>query len=307
MEQDKSNPNDQLPADNKAANDQVFGSSSEFFEQLENEVNGNVNDELLNQFEQQTIETGNESPVKQEDPIEATPQPQNNLQGNNNSNIDWEKRYKDSSREAQKLSARVKELKPFEPLMNVMRQDEGLVTHIKDYLQNGGAPNKSIKEELGLKEDFYYDQNEALENPKSDSAKVFNAHVDKAVQSKVQQALSKKDNEIKQQAAKKQMVQQANAFKEKHGLDDEKMKEVLKKAYESKLNLEDSYYLLNKGQTKQNIANNVRNEVQQQMQNVRNIPQSVSQTNSADVQTNPTDDVFDTLLGQDENVDNLFG
>jgi hypothetical protein len=191
--------------------------------------------------------------------------------------------------------------------MNVMRQDEGLVTHIKDYLQNGGAPNKSIKEELGLKEDFYYDQNEALENPKSDSAKVFNAHVDKAVQSKVQQALSKKDNEIKQQAAKKQMVQQANAFKEKHGLDDEKMKEVLKKAYESKLNLEDSYYLLNKGQTKQNIANNVRNEVQQQMQNVRNIPQSVSQTNSADVQTNPTDDVFDTLLGQDENVDNLFG
>lgn len=60
MEQDTSNPNDQLPANNKAANDQVFGSSSEFFEQLEREVNGGVDDSLVESAGQQTPEARNE-------------------------------------------------------------------------------------------------------------------------------------------------------------------------------------------------------------------------------------------------------
>ncbi len=305
MEQDKSNPNDQLPSDNKEANDKVFGSSSEFFDQLENEVNGAVNDELIDSVVQQTIDTGNESPATNEGPEKVTPQ--TDIQGNSNSTIDWEKRYKDSSREAQKLSAKVKKLTPFEPLLNVMRKDEGLVTHIKDYLQNGGKPDKSVKEELGLREDFHYDPNEAIEDPASDSAKVFNAHVDKAVKAKLDKTLAAKDKESKKALAQKQMVDQANAFQKEHKVEPEMMKEVLKKAYSSKLSLEDSYYLLNRTQASNNIANNVRQEVVQQMENVRNIPQSASQTNSADVQTNPTDDVFDTLLGQDENVENLFG
>tara|TARA_R110002020_G_scaffold443766_1_gene655032 strand:+ start:10290 stop:11207 length:918 start_codon:yes stop_codon:yes gene_type:complete len=305
MEQDKSNPNDQMPADNKAANDQVFGSSSEFFDKLENEVNGAVNDDLVNNMVQQTIDTGNESPATFESPETVTSQ--ENLQGNSNSTIDWQKRYKDSSREAQKLSAKVKKLTPFEPLLNVMRKDEGLVTHIKDYLKDGGKPDKSVKEELGLREDFHYDQNEALEDPTSDSAKVFNAQVDRAVKEKVDQTLKAKDTEIKKVNAQKQMVDNANAFQKDNNVDPEMMKEVLKKAYNSKLSLEDSYFLLNRNQASNNIANNVRKEVVQQMENVRNIPQSASQTNSADVQENPTDSVFDTLLGQDENVDNLFG
>ncbi|QDP66942.1 MAG: hypothetical protein Unbinned4409contig1002_43 [Prokaryotic dsDNA virus sp.] len=303
MEQDKSNPNGQLPADNKAANDQVFGSSSEFFEQLEREVNGGVDDSLVENAGQQTPEARNEPPVSSEGPEMATPQ---NIQGNSNS-IDWEKRYKDSSREAQKLSARVKQLKPFEPLMDVMRKDDGLVKHIKDYLQNGGAPAKSVKEELGLNDDFHYDPNEALDNPESDSAKVFNASVDKAVETKVSKVLAQENQKKAKIAAQQKLAVEANKFQKANNLNGEQMKAVLKKAYDSKLTFDDAYLLLNKGKSAQNIANNVRKEVVQQMENVRNIPQSASQTNSAQAEKSKSDQIFDNLLGTDETVDNLFG
>tara|TARA_R100001463_G_scaffold35623_1_gene77346 strand:- start:1699 stop:2613 length:915 start_codon:yes stop_codon:yes gene_type:complete len=304
MEQDTSNPSDNLPADNKAANDQVFGSSSEFFEQLEQDVNGAVVEDTMNDLANETLDTGNDSPVQ-----EATPEmdPQQSLQGNSNSNVNWEKRYKDSSREAQKLSARVKQLKPFEPLMDVMRKDKGLVTHIKDYLQNGGAPSKTVKEELGLDDDFHYDPNEAIENPESDSAKVFAAQMDRAVSAKVNTALDAEKKKSADAFKKQKLAQEANEFMKNNKLSADAMKLVLKKSHDSNLTFEDAYYLLNKGNANRNIANNAKQEVVQQMQNVRNIPQSASQTNSAQAEKSPTDNVFDTLLGQDDKVDNLFG
>jgi len=302
MDQDTSNP-DTLPSDNKEAQNEVFGSSTEFFEQLEQEVNGGVDDSLLEQMNQAPPEARNEPPVSNEGPQQATPQ---NIQGNSNS-IDWEKRYKDSSREAQKLSAKVKQLRPFEPLMDVMRKDDGLVTHIKDYLQNGGSPAKSVKEELGLNEDFHYDPNEALDNPESDSAKVFNASVDKAVETKVSKALQEENQKKAKAMAQQKLAQEANKFQKANNLDAESMKAVLQKAYKSKLTFDDAYLLLNKGKSAQNIANNVRQEVVQQMENVRNIPQSASQTNSAQAEKSKSDQIFDNLLGTDETVDNLFG
>ena len=54
------------------------------------------------------------------------------------------------------------------------------------------------------------------------------------------------------------------------------------------------------------MANNTRKDMMQQMQNARNIPQSASHSNSAQVDKNPTDDLFDALKGSDE-ADNLFG
>ena len=306
MEQnDQSNP-DTLPSDNKEANNKVFGSSSEFFSELEQDVNGAIDDSLTDGLGQESLETGNDSPI-QERQVPAQQATPSAPEGNSNSNIDWEKRYKDSSREAQKLSARVSELKPFEPLMDVMRKDSGLITHIKDYLQSGGKPAKSVKEELGLDEHFHYDPNEALDNPESDSAKVFEAHVVKAVNSKVDGALKSERAKVAQGQARNRLVHEANAFRKKHNIDNDTMKQVLQRAGTNKLSFEDAYLLVNKSGVQRNIENSVRQDVAQQMKNVRNIPQSASQTNSAHAEKSPTDSVFDSLLSSDDNVDNLFG
>ena len=308
MEQSKGNPKTQA-SNNTEAEKKVYGSSTEFFEQLETEVNGAIDDSLVDQIDQQeTLDARSESPAQPAglDPNRQVTQP-NKLQGNNNSNVDWETRYKSSSKEAVKLAAKVKQLQPFEPLMQVMRKDAGLVNHIKDYLQSGGKPSKTVKEELGLNEDFHYDPNEALENPESDSAKVFNAQVDRAVKDKVSIALNK-ENEAKKDIAKKQrLVAMANKFQKDNNLSGNDMKAVLKKASSSKISFDEAYYLLNRGNQARNIQNNARQAVAKQMENVRNIPQSVSQTNSAPTEKNPTDEVFDALIGSDDNVDNLFG
>ena len=301
-EQSKGNP-DTLPSDNKEATEKVFGSSSEFFGELEKEVNGAI-DDGFDPFQQPENETRSDSPVANEDPQMVTPPVQ---QGNNNS-IDWEKRYKDSSREAQKLAGKVKEFSTFEPLLNVMRKDEGLVTHIKDYLVNGGktAP-KSVKEELGLDEDFHYDPNEAIADPKSDSAKVFNATMDKAVKTQVDQRLANERKKVQDVAGKKAAIEQAKAFQKKNNLSPKEMQLVLRDASKKRVSLDDAYYLLNRGKNQQNVAKSVRQDVANQMKNARTIPQSVSHSNSAQVERNPADEVFDALVGSDDDVDNLFG
>lgn len=305
MEQSKSNPKTKS-SDNK---EQVFGSSAEFFSELEKDVNGAIDDSLIAEIDQQeqTLEARNESPIQAQPEVPAQQATPPAPQGNSNSNIDWEKRYKDSSREAQKLSAKVQQLRPFEPLMAAMRKDTGLLDHIKDYLQTGGKPSKNIKEELGLGEDFHYDASEAVENPESDSAKVFEAHVDKAVKAKVNKALNDEKQKKSLVNGRKTIIQAAKAFQKKNNLNDDAMKAVLKKATTSKINFDEAFYLLNRGNQAQKIANNVRQDVAQQMQNVRNIPQSVSQTNSVPAEKNPTDAVFDSLLSPDDDVDNLFG
>ena len=300
MEQNKGNPENLPSADE--ADSQVFGSSEEFFGKLEQDVNGAIDDSYLNSYSEPGNETRDDSPIQQ-DPSQATPVQE---EGNSNS-IDWEKRYKDSSREAQRLSTKVKSFNKFEPLLNVMRKDEGLVKHIKGYLENGGKAASTVKEELGLKKDFLYDQKEAINNTKSDSAKVFDKTVDRMVSKKVQEKEAVNSKQQNQKMRKSKLVEEAKEFQKKHNLSQDDFKSVLKNSAAKKLSFEDSYYLLNKDKVNQNVASNVRKDVMNQMKNARNIPQSASHSNSAQVERNPNDAVFDQLKGSDDDIDNLFG
>ena len=55
-----------------------------------------------------------------------------------------------------------------------MKKDSGLVDHVRDYLQSGGKPDKTMKEKLKLDDDFVFDPNEAYEDPDSDSGNFSN-------------------------------------------------------------------------------------------------------------------------------------
>ena len=300
MEQNKEgNPND-LPTDAEASS-KVFGSSEEFFEQLERDVNGTIDDSFIDQPQESVNEARHESPVAQ-DPKQVTPE---KVQGNSNS-IDWEKRYKDSSREAQKLAAKAKQSEKFEPLLQVMRKDEGLVKHIRDYLKQG-AKKKSIKEELGVSKDFVYDQNEAVNNPKSTSAKIFDKTVEEAVDKKIKVREKVSIEKQNQEKRKQMLLQKAKEFQGKYNLPQKEFKKILQHSAAKKLSFEDSYLLLNKDTVSKTVASNVRKDVMDQMQNARNIPQSASHSNSAQVEQNPNDAVFDSIIGSDDEVDNLFG
>ena len=269
---------------------------SDFFEAMENSVNSGIQD---------PINTTEVTPPNNSGPEQATHE--QSSEGSNNA-VDWEKRYKDSQRGAQEMYGELQRLKPFVPVLNAMKQDSGLVQHVRDYFENGGAPAKSVQERLNLGEDFVYDQAEALEDPNSDSAKVFNAHIDSMVQGRVNNILGqekKKAAITQRQIARKK---EEEAFRAKHNMTDEQFNDLVGKAKQHILTLDDIHYLVNRDQANQNVANSTKQDMLNQMKNVRDIPASASGANSqGDGRPSFEDEVFDTLLGSDGNIDNLFG
>jgi len=269
-------------------------STDSFFEQLEAEVNGGIVDD-------KPVE---ETPQFNSGPIEETRAQE--TEGPIETAIDWEKRYKDSSREATRMRGELEGLKPFVPLLDVMKKDHGLVDHVKGYLENGGAPAKNVKEELGLDEDFIYDQDEALNDPNSDSAKVFNAHVDKMVQGKLNQSMQAQQQAAQRSQVKGRRKQEAVEFIKKHNLSQEQFMEFIGKAKERPLSLEDAYYVINRDKAAANVAKSTKDEMLHQMKAVREMPTSASGVNSPRADRSPDDQVFDDLFGGSSRVDDLF-
>ena len=188
-----------------------------------------------------------------------------------------------------------------------MKNDSGLVDHVRGYLENGGAPAKSIQEELKLGDDFIFDQQEAMADPESDSARVMNAHVDKLVQGRVGQMLGAEKERAQQMVAVQKRSQEENAFKERNNMSDDDFTNFKIKAQEHVMSLDDINYLLNRGEVAKNVAKNTKNEMISQMKNVRAIPTSASGANSQGQSLSQDDMVFNAIKGLDDGVDNLFG
>ena len=294
------NPEIGMQQDSFEAAEAVADTGSEtFFDDLENQVNGSIIDDTaevtqqnLSGSEQVTHNTQNVGSENVDLPV--------------NNGTDWKKRYEDSSREAVRLQERYKQVEPFVPVLQAMKNDSGLVDHVRDYLKNGGKPAESVQEQLGLDEDFVFDANE-ITDPDSDSAKVMNAHVDRIVQGRIGQMMQAE----KQRAHKMQQAQirlsEEQQFKEKNNLTDEQFAAFKEKAQKHIMTLDDVNYLLNRNQNNANVANSAKTDMLNQMKNVRNMPTSASGANSQGVEKTADDDVFDVLKGLDGGVDNLFG
>ena len=277
----------------------VFGSSeASFFDALENEVNGAV---------QETTEA---TQPQNSDPVQVT----RTRESVGSNSVDWDndgnpykKRYADSSREAVKLAEQYKSVEPFVPVLEAMKNDSGLVEHVRDYLVNGGQPSKSIQSSLGLDEDFIYDEQEAMSDPDSDSAKLMNAHVDKIVQQRVGGMMQREKERASQQAVENKRLDEETKFRKESGMSDDEYMNMVDWAKTHTLTLDDINYLKNKQKVASNVADATKKDMLGQMKNVRNMPSTVSGANSHAQEKSSENSVFDALLGTDGELDNLFG
>ena len=282
----------------EAVQDAVFGSKgNDFFEALENDVNGAIQDDVQNS---EVTPPANSGP-------EQVTHVQSEEGSKTEAEVDWEQRYKDSTREAQRLHQEMSDLKPFVPVLDAMKNDSGLVDHVRNYLTGGGKPSATIQDQLGLGEDFVFDAGEAMADQDSDSAKLMNAHVDRMVQGRVGQMIGAE----KERAAKTQIEisrqKDEVAFREKHSMTDQEYQGFVEAAKDHILTLEDIHYLLNKEKTAANTANSTKKDMLNQMKTVRNIPTSASGANSQGSKEQSMDDnIFDSLKDLDGNLDNLF-
>ena len=263
-------------------------SADDFFEALDRKVNEGI-------LEPEGTTADNVQQSQSQATSEMSPTEDSDREHN------WEKRYNDSSSEARKLNAELQELEPYVPILNAMKQDPNLITHVKDYFEGGGKPPKSVKEELGLDEDFIFDPDEAISDGDSSSAKVLQSVIDGAVQRKLSGFAQNQQKVAETQNSER-------SFKEQHDMSDEEWGEFVDYGKSRTLTLDDIYFLKNRDSRDKQVANSTRQEMKEQMQRVRNKPQSVAKTGSSGtVETSEEDQVFDAILGIDSELESAFG
>ena len=263
-------------------------SADDFFEALDRKVN-----EGILEPEETTASNVQQSPS--EPTSEMSPQENGNLEH------DWEKRYTDSSNEARKLNGQLKELEPYVPILNAMKQDPNLITHVRDYFEGGGKPPKSVKEQLGLDEDFIFDPDEAVTDSDSSSAKVLQSVIDGAVQRRLTTFQQSQQKEADNKNAEK-------SFREQHQMSDEQWNDFVDYSKSRTLTLDDIYFLKNRDNRDTQVANSTREEMKDQMQRVRSKPQSAARAGSQGTpQKSGDDNIFDSILGIDKELDSMFG
>ena len=258
--------------------------SGDFFAELDQSVNNGIQEQELSQS---TSEIGDNTPSS---PSEVQSQDSDVLQ----------KRYSDSSREAKRLSGKLNELEPYMPILDAMREDPNLIQHVRNYFEGGGQAPESMAQNMDLPEDFQFDPDDAFTDPQSDSAKVFGATVDGIVQRRL-------NNELGKQKTENQKLARETAFRQRIDMTDDEWSTFLDFAKNKSLELDDIYYLMKRKERESNIADNARHQVASQMKKVQEQPRSLATAGSATVETSKDDQVFETLLGIDHELDNAFG
>lgn len=268
-----------------------------FFDSLDKELNDVVYD--TTQSEQAT-----QPQVQSNVPAQAVSE--NTDVWDNDSNP-YKKRYSDSSKEAIRLQEQYKDVEPFVPVLKAMKEDSGLVDHVRDYFEGGGKASQTIQQKLELDEDFMFDANDAVSEPDSDSAKVMDAHVDSIVQKRIGQVLDGEKNKAMAAKQSQHKKEEESAFRDKTGMSDEAFKTMVGEAKNHKLTLDDIYYVLNRDKSATAVRNSTQREMLEQMQNVRNMPTSNSQANNVGETMNTEEQLFDSIFGQTAAEDSLFG
>ena len=259
--------------------------SGDFFESLDNSVNAGILDSEYSQSTSQDL--GDNTPAS---PSGVQEQGDDALQ----------KRYSDSSREAKRLNGKLNELEPYMPILDAMREDPNLIQHVRNYFEGGGQAPESMSQNMELPEDFQFDPDDAFSDPNSDSAKVFGATVDGIVQRRL-------NNELGKQKTENQRLARETAFRQKVDMTDNEWSTFVDFAKNKSLELDDIYYLMKRRERESNIADNARQQVATQMRKTQEQPRSLATAGSVAVETSKDDQVFDSILGIDQKLDNAFG
>jgi len=279
----------------------VEDSSADFFGALETQVNGAIQDAPAEQAEVQ--ESGPEQVTPEVDTGSREVPHNPNWEDESNP---YKVRYSDSTREAQRMKAENDKLKPYESLIGVLEKDAELVNMVRGYLENGTKPN--MKESLDLGDDFVFDMDEAISDPGSKSAKVFNTYVDRVAQKRIGDTIAAERQKAKQSAQKRNLQSQARQFVDANKMNKDEFSELSKWAQTHQLSWDDINFLKNRDKANAKIANNSKQQVLDQMKNVKSVPATASSAggeNSGERDHN--DSIFDLIQKADNNLDNVFG
>jgi hypothetical protein len=259
----------------------------EFFSDLDRSVNGGILDEPS----PSTSDTNSGNTLSSPSEVQSVV-PDSDVET-------MKKRYSDSSREAKRLNGKLQELEPYMPILDAMRDDPNLITHVRNYFEGGGQTPQNMANKLDLPEDFVFDADDAFSTPDSDSAKVLGATIDGIVQRRL-------GKELAGQKSENQRLAKETSFRQNHEMTDEEWDTFVDFAKSKSLELDDIYYLMNRGNRDQKIASSARQEIHDKMREVQEIPGSLATTGGTQVEESADDRVFDAILGGESELEKAF-
>ena len=137
-----------------------------------------------------------------------------------------------------------------------------------------------------------FDYDEAIDNPNSESGKLFNTTVDGVVQRRL-------NDFAKRQAEDTRKLADESSFKSRNNMSEEDFADMMSFAKNHTLTLDDINYLRGREQREKNIANSARNETMEQMKSVRQRPGSLANSGGGVPEPDKTvdDQVFEKIMG----------
>jgi len=225
--------------------------------------------------------------------------------------IDYEKRYSDSTREARRLLKERKRLEdelnqvqPYMPILEAMQSDPRLVAHVRDYFERGGETPYDIKADLNLPDDFVFDMEEAISNPQSPSATIFNRAVKQVAERRATELFeTEKEQRAREQQSQAQ-EQMAQQFRESKGLSEDEFFQLEEFAKEHTLTWDDIYTLKNLKQRDKKIAQTTQQKTLDEVKKGQKRQGSLGGKNSQGVgEKSEIDELFDVIAGASGGTD----
>ena len=258
----------------------VVDSSVDFFDKLERGIEPQMTADKPPLVEQKAAQKPKVAAKEQ-----VTPKKDSN-------SVDWDskdnpylKRYQDSSREAVRLKDINDENQQYSSLINVMKTDPTAKELMTDYLKTGGKPSKMSPK---VSEDFVFDPDEALQNPDSESSRVFGEVVRNIVKeetTQVRQENAQALQGLQKQREQDQLTQEqhdnATAWRQSKGMSEDEFVDMMGKAEHINFDYDLINDLVNREKATEKIADDQRNRVRGQMERASVVPESLAAKNSA--------------------------
>jgi len=219
-----------------------------------------------------------------------------------------EKQYSDSSKEAKRLYEENRELSQYRdyvPILDKMKEDPGLISHVRNYL-DGNATPASVKEELNLPEEFIFDGDEAIRNPDSESGRVLGNLINKAVEQRLKQHTDYENQQRRQWESQQAQQKSLQEFKERMKMDDGAYDSFVDYAKNHTLTLDDIHYLMNRESREKMIAKNAIKEREKQLLKMQGVPPSMASDGGYHEEISEEERVFDAIQ-KSADAQNIFG
>ena len=252
-----------------------------FLAELEKNVSPTANEEIPNEEVPQTEETVSEEVPAEETAEVEKPSEDVELDDEDLSYIQekyglvQKERYSESSSEAKRLKAQLKDQEEFASIGKLVADDEKLQEVLFNYSRGGKTP-EATQNELKLPEDFIFDGDEAIRNPDSLSGKLLVSMVDKRAEQIADQKLNATFKKKEQDSAKAAQAADEARFRKENNLTQDQFDDFLSWAKETPYTLDFLYSNYNRKDRENKIAKSSTLDKIKQMKKMRETPTSMA-------------------------------